>query len=256
MNQMLLIGLVRMRNESLILQDTLDHLSQYTDGLIVFDDASTDDSVPIAEKHPNVLEILRNDCWRTNRLEEETRHRQVLLDAARKYYPQWMFYSDCDERFVGPIREFLSSDEASNVAGIRVSLFDAYMTADDHGPYTASRPLLNFRRYFGPERRDILMLWQNNASVRFAGLDAREPIVSGAITTRFLCQHYGKSLSEQHWAETCHYYAEHFPEPYRSKWAARIGKAIHTKSDFGRSLYSWDEVIKHSVLIHPTRNQT
>jgi hypothetical protein len=130
-------------------------------------------------------------------------------------------------------------------------LFDAYLTEDDHDPYTAGRTLLNFRRYFGPERRDILMLWKNDASVRFAGLDAREPIVNGAITTRFLCQHYGKSLSERHWEETCRYYSTYFPEPYGSKWEARIGKAIHRKSDFGRLLYTWDEVTKHSVLIHP-----
>jgi hypothetical protein len=44
------IGLVRERNEALILKDTLDHLSQYVDGIVVYDDASTDNSVDIAKK--------------------------------------------------------------------------------------------------------------------------------------------------------------------------------------------------------------
>jgi hypothetical protein len=32
------------------------------------------------------------------------------------------------------------------------------MTPGDHAPYHADRELLGFRRFFGPERRDILML--------------------------------------------------------------------------------------------------
>jgi glycosyltransferase involved in cell wall biosynthesis len=249
---MFLLGLIRMRNESLILEDTLDHVSHYADGLIIFDDASSDNSVEIAERHPKVLEVLKNTYWKPERLEEETRHRQILLEAAQKHRPEWLFYSDCDERFIGNVREFLSSDEASTIDGVRISLFDAYMTPDDYRPYTSGRTLLNFRKYFGPERRDILMLWKNQPAVRFLGVDAREPMVGGQIRTRFFCQHYGKSLSEGHWKETCDYYSTYFPEPYRSKWANRRGKAIHTESDFGRPLYTWDDVVKHGVLIHPT----
>src|SRR5687768_7262461 len=32
------VGMIRMRNESLILQDTLDHLARYVDAIVVFDD--------------------------------------------------------------------------------------------------------------------------------------------------------------------------------------------------------------------------
>jgi len=155
----LLVGLVRVRNENLILQDTLDHLSQHSDGLIIFDDASSDNSVRIAEKHSKVLEVLKNMHWRPDRLEEETRHRQVLLEAAQRYRAQWIFYSDCDERFIGNIRAFLSSDEAAGVDGVRISLFDAYMTPEDCQPYTSGQTLFNFRKYFGPERRDILLTY-------------------------------------------------------------------------------------------------
>src|SRR5215204_1499592 len=149
---MLLIGLIRMRDENLILQDTLDHLAQFCDGLILFDDVSSDESVEIAEKHPKVYQVVRNKFWSPNRLEEETRHRQVLLEAAQSYNPEWIFYSDCDERFVGDVRQFLSSQESIGVDGIRISLFDAYMTEDDCAPYVSGRQLLNFRKYFGPER--------------------------------------------------------------------------------------------------------
>ena len=50
----------------------------------------------------------------------------------------------------------------------------------------------------------------------------------------------GKPLSIEHWEQTCDYYVTHFPyETYGLKWKARKGRAIHTASDFGRSLLPW-----------------
>ncbi|MCD5384454.1 MAG: hypothetical protein LRZ97_00890 [Candidatus Pacebacteria bacterium] len=97
-------------------------------------------------------------------------------------------------------------------------------------PVTLSNKSINiiaimwiFSRLFGPEYRDILILWRNNPQVKFRGVDSREP-------------------TSQHWKETCKYYVDNFPEPYISKWQERVGKAIHYESDFGRALYNWDDV--------------
>jgi hypothetical protein len=237
------LGLLRLRNESLILEDTLAHFSQFVDGIVCLDDCSEDESVTILEQNRSVLAIIRNAKWLTERLTEETLHRQVLLEIGREYAPQWMFYSDCDERFIGDIAAFLTSTESQGVDGVRISLFDAYMTQDDQRPYQRGKPLLNFRKYFGPERRDILMIWKNSPEVRFVGLDAREPSVPGHIITKFYCQHYGKALSHEHWEATCQYYVEFFPDPYKTKWLARKGKAIHLSSDFNRPLYFWWDVV-------------
>ena len=50
MHKYKIIGLIRIRNESLILKDTLDHFSKFVDGIIIFDDHSFDNSVSIAKK--------------------------------------------------------------------------------------------------------------------------------------------------------------------------------------------------------------
>ena len=42
------------------------------------------------------------------------------------------------------------------------------MTEDDHAPYRPDIELLDFRRFFGPEQRDILMFWRNRPEIRFA----------------------------------------------------------------------------------------
>lgn len=243
-----IIGLIREHNESLILQDTLNHLSGFVDGIIVFDDASTDSSIDIAKKHKKVLEVIENKHWRKNRAEEETRHRQILLQAAQKYNPKWLFCVDADERFEGDIKSFLNSKQADKYNGIRISLFDAYLTRENYLPYQKGS-LFNFRRYFGPERRDILMIWKNKSEVKFKGLDKREPMFEGKLVTKFFCQHYGKALSIEHWEKTCDYYMKHFPK-YSKKWKKRKGKAIHKKSDFGTQLATWSEVKKNSIPIY------
>ncbi|WP_295123093.1 glycosyltransferase family 2 protein [uncultured Leifsonia sp.] len=244
-----IVGMIRLRNEQDLLQDTLDHLSGIVDGIVVFDDASTDRSREIAVGHPHVIEVIVNRHWRRrNRIWEETANRRILYARAKRHWPAWVFYSDADERFVGDIRSFLQN-AGPEVHGLRVNLFDAYMTPEDHAPHREGQPLLDFRSSFGPEQRRILMAWRPEASVDFTTRDAREPQgVPGPFVDRFECQHYGKALSEAQWEETCRYYVDNFPV-YRDKWLARMGKALHTESDFGTPLYSWVDVTSHAVDI-------
>jgi glycosyltransferase involved in cell wall biosynthesis len=240
-----LVVLLRVRNEELILTDTLSHLSEFADLIVAYDDASTDRTRHILKSHPKVGLVIENNRWlsRTeDRLISETRHRGLLLEHAKKNWQfQWCMCCDADERYVGPLAGFVS-DPNLNVLpdAIRIQLFDAYITPDDAQPYQQGMSLLNFRKFFGPERRDILMLWKNNEDVEFSGLDAREPVIKGTQQNLFYCQHYGKSLSVEHWEATCRYYIDHFPfEPYGKKWSARLGRAIHTQSDFGRPVFPW-----------------
>lgn len=245
------IGLTRVRNEALIIDDSLNHMAKYVDAIIIFDDASTDDTLVKALEHPKVLEIIVNKRWRRNRTFEETLNRKILHEHAKKYNPMWIVYCDADERLEGGIRPYLLSKKSDKIDGIRVSLFDAYMTARDKTAYTRGQ-LYNFRKFFGPEKRDILMIWRNSKRIKFDKPDAREPsgLENGTVITKFYCQHYGKALSIKHWEETCDYYVRHFPQ-YAEKWKERKGKAIHTHSDFGTPLYKWKDVKKRSIKIHP-----
>ena len=245
-----LICLLRVRNEELILQDTLNHLALFCDAIICYDDDSIDNTFNILEKHEKVIAIIRNFNWLSSpedRIKCETLHRLALLNLAKRFQPEWIFCCDADERYVGNIREFINSKEACSIDVVRVSLFDAYITADDKDAYKKGMPLLNFRKCFGPERRDIIMLWRANfEDIIFVGTDSREPIYGSGrkCVTRFYCQHYGKSLSIEHWEETCNYYINHFPyKPYGEKWERRKGKAVHTESDFGLPLYQWGKLL-------------
>ena len=174
-----LIGITRVRNEALILRDTLDYVGKHVDAIVAYDDASTDRTLEILGGHPKVALIVTNRSWEADieaRRIAEGRHRGLLLQTAREQLQfDWIFCFDADERVTGNLRGYMERTHSSNYDGVRVQLFDAYMTSGDHAPYQADRELLGFRRFFGPERRDILMLWRNRLEVIFAKHHAREP---------------------------------------------------------------------------------
>lgn len=234
----MLTGITRVRNESLILEDTLRHVLQRVDNVILYDDCSADQTVEIAASFDRV-EVIAGDEWRADRPAEETRHRAILLDKAAAAGAEWCLCFDADERYVGAFPD-LALD------AYRFRLFDAYMTPDCSAPYSGG-PLEHLGRLYGPEYRDIIMLFRVSAA-KYHGRDRREPRIAGRLDLApVTVKHFGKSLSVEQWEETCDYYATHWPEPYRSKWAQRRGKAVHTLSDFGRPLYAFDEVAAHGV---------
>jgi len=243
-----LVAMTRMRNEALILPDTLDYLASQVDAIVAYDDASTDETVEILRAHPKVALIVANKVWEQDvaaRKRAEGRHRGLMLDMARKDLPHdWMLCFDPDERVTDDMRGYLAGLAGDACDAVRVKLFDAYMTPDDHAPYTSDQPLMHFRTFYGPEQRDILMLWRDRPEIGFAEGDGRTPRGMEAVKVDLHCQHYGKSLSVAHWEETCDYYIKHFPyETYGKKWTERKGKGIHTESDFGRPLHAWGETL-------------
>ena len=252
----LLVAMTRMRNEALILPDTLEYLGRQVDAIVAYDDASTDETVEILRAHPKVAFVVANQAWEQDveaRKRAEGRHRGLLLDMARRQLPhEWMLCFDPDERVTGDMRRFVAGLGEDDCDAVRVKLFDAYLTPDDHAPYTSDQALLDFRKFYGPEQRDILMLWRNRAGIGFAEGDGRTPRGMAAVKTDLTCQHYGKSLSVEHWEETCDYYIRHFPfETYGKKWTERKGKAIHTDSDFGRPLHPWGETLFANAVPMP-----
>lgn len=240
-----LIGITRVRNEALILQDALNYVGNHVDAIVAYDDASTDRTLEILREHPKVALVVTNRSWEADveaRRIAEGRHRGLLLQTAREHLQfDWIFCFDPDERVTGDLRGFMEATHSTDYDGVRIQLFDAYMTPGDQAPYQADRELLGFRRFFGPERRDILMLWRNRLEFIFA---KREPGGVVNVRTGLYCQHYGKSLSVDHWEETCDYYIRHFPfDTYGRKWLERKGRAIHTQSDFQRPLYEWGDTL-------------
>ena len=105
----LLIGATRVRNEALILRDTLDYVGKQVDAIVAYDDASTDRTLEILCEHPKVALIVTNRSWEADieaRRIAEGRHRGLLLQTAREHLQfDWMFCFDADERVTGNLRD-------------------------------------------------------------------------------------------------------------------------------------------------------
>jgi glycosyltransferase involved in cell wall biosynthesis len=244
------VGLTRVRNEELIIRDTIQHLAQFCDGILVYDDCSTDATIDIVRATSSrVWRVIQGDRWSPDRQSEETRHRCMLLDAAHRVGADWVLYLDADERLDRSPRELMHQ----SADGYRFQLFDAYLTREAHNPYVGGR-LCDVDRLYGPERRDILMMWRAGRRFRYLGRDQREPVPALGASVRTAAvhvKHFGKAISVEQWDATCEYYSQHFPEPYRSRWLCRLGKAIHESSDFGSQLLPWDELVPRGDLHRP-----
>lgn len=231
---MKITGLTRIRNEEAIIADTIEHMSQFCDEIFVFDDASTDKTLSICQKYPIIAGILENRMWSVNRAMAETVSRSQLLHYAKNMAPDtdWFVYMDADERIDFPWDELINTPPSVN--GIRMRLFDYYITPDDVDKHYSERKMI------GPEYRSILMAFRNIPSLIYDKPDQRSPRVPGKIIEKGFVKHYGKAVSVEQWENTCNYYACWFPK-YSGKWERRKGKAVHTKSDFGRELITWEE---------------
>lgn len=240
----MITGITRVRNEEKIIRDTLDYYSRYCNSIYVYDDASTDLTADICRNHPIVAGVIVNKKWDSNRLNAEYKSRQAVLELAQKDNPKWLMYFDADERVDFNLREFEKNENKWDA--VRMKLFDFYITEEDkHLPYYC-------REWLGPEYREIIMLFRNVPGIGYFTPDQR--IVTLNKGARVLddgyVKHYGKAISEEEWEQTCLYYMHHFPEPYKSKWAQRRGKAIHKDmSDFNRPLIKWDSCSSKGVKI-------
>jgi hypothetical protein len=118
------VGITRIRNEALILRDTLDYVGKHVDAIVAYDDASTDRTQEILGEHPKVALVVTNRWWEADieaRRIAEGRHRGLLLQTAREHLQfDWIFCFDPDERVTGDLRGFTEGTHSGDYDGVRI----------------------------------------------------------------------------------------------------------------------------------------
>lgn len=229
----MLIGLTKIRNEGLIIKNTLDWWGKFCDKIYVCDECSTDKTAKICQSHPKVEEVIIRDYWDKDREKAEWVNRQIVLMKAKDKaaIDDWFVYFDADEF----IYDFTLNDLKGDA--VICKLFDIYITPRDKNKNWRER------EWIGPEYRQILFFFKNSPYLSYNMPDQREVNLApnAKITYAGTIKHFGKGLSVKHWEETCGYYTDYWPK-YADKWQARKGHAVHNYlSDFDNKLIKWKE---------------
>lgn len=236
---MKIVGITRVRNEEHIILDVLNHVGKMVDCIVVYDDASTDRTLEICKEHPKVAMVIENKTWHPEpekRDFDEGNDRQIAYTVARENIDaDWVYYFDADEILVPNAP--LKSLAAAGPDAYTFRLYDFYITEED------KEKSWRERRWMGPEYRDILMFFKVLPGIKFYQREPTGPW--NGIELGGDVKHYGKAISIDEWEKTCDYYVRHIGGQYlpkfTRKWEARKGKAIHTESDFGEPLITWEE---------------
>lgn len=122
---MKLVGIVQTYNEAKSgnLERCLASLTRYCDEVIVYDDGSTDDSRRIYDDKYHCHYTIANG----NDFQNELRHKQLLVDRAKKLEADWVLRMDADEviepRGESEIRTLLSDTDKTGWAFHMVNLW-------------------------------------------------------------------------------------------------------------------------------------
>ena len=243
---MKLVGITRVRNEEKLIQNTLNHVAGLVDEIYVYDDCSEDHTPIVCEQHPAVKKVIKGTKWADTthgRNIAEGRLRQIVYEEAKDNGADWVYCFDADEfadfRLVDRKVDFSLYDS------IALRLFDFYITQED-----IEWEYFN-RRWIGPEYRDIPMLFKVRPELRFTQRAPRN--IGRCKHIGGYVKHYGKAMSVEQWEKDCEYYSsirwKDLNPVLQKRWEDRKGKAVHTRSDFGRELITWQEKENKSKIV-------
>ncbi|MFW6174074.1 MAG: glycosyltransferase family 2 protein [Elusimicrobiota bacterium] len=252
MNNTKITILSRLRDESLLIPDFLNHIDKFGDEFFFLDDCSNDDSVDLLRSHPKTKKVLRNYFHSRDQSHVQTSQRKLLLDYARNHSKnKWFALIEPDERIVDFDFSKIDKYDKQGITGIYLQLLDGYLTPKYKKPYTGGK-LEDIKRLWGVEMREIMFFFQKDCvDYDICVPGCRQPNLSkGDYTTDGWVKHFSKCISKEKYEADCDYYTQSMPM-LAEKWKKRKGTAIKKdyKSDFGTTLYKWPEVKKHIIKI-------
>jgi hypothetical protein len=131
---MKLIALVPVKNGEIFIRNWFHLNKDLVDGFVIFDDGSTDNTESLLNIIPNILEVVKSD--KSDELFDDAYNRNMLLESAKKYNPDYIFWIDIDEvwKDLANIRDFLIKNNPIHLYLPLVHLYD------DENQYVKSYP--------------------------------------------------------------------------------------------------------------------
>lgn len=145
-----IICVMCIHNESLNLKECLEHLNNYVDKFVVFDDESTDNSIEILKQFPKVANIITEKQEGAHRWRER-HNRETVIRRAKEVSDAdetWVLCIDPDERFemrfLEDIRKIIDNNPGKAISIHMRELWDAIDQYRNDGIWDRKRKTLLF----------------------------------------------------------------------------------------------------------------
>lgn len=235
-----LIGLLRIKDEAAIIEDTLNHMAQFCKRVYVFNDASSDYTHQLCRLHPVVAQIISETKWDNNQEFVQSAQRNTLLEFAKVQEPteSHFIYMDADERICN-----YDFKDCKKYDVVIMDLFNAVMTEEDDESMV-HMPLK--RKYYDPAARQIPFIFSRKAMYhggikceRYPKLPPPLPGVQPSVIKKGLVQHFGRAISHEEWDATCEHYINNVPV-LAEKWKGEKERGAIRKDI--KNLKTWEEI--------------
>ncbi len=258
------IGLLRVRNEKMLIKEQVEHFASFCDQIYAYDDGSTDGTLEVLQDHPDVDGVFANPGAQPSKFPRRDKTRIAwkmtrLFNFARKKSKatekDWFAYADVDEKFeqklIQAIPEIVSQNKYDAVL---CECYEFYLTDQDQD-ISYNGDIESIRKYCGTEYRILPFLFRNISKVFFA-TTAREPFgfdPERIWHSSFKTKHYGKAKGIDDYNQKQKWYQKYRKAEMNTKYKytqSPIHKVSEGKSDLGE-LITWEYLQKHSEIKGP-----
>lgn len=224
-------GMVSVRDESWIIEDTLD--SWPCDEVYLYMDAPPEFHID----HPKIKECVLSTLYDPDRQRAEWYKRQLLFNSLSRFCENndWICLFDADEHLDHFRPEILTD---LSIACIHCISWDFYITPEDEDKPYQERDWVSpkFRRLPFFIRWDPRLTWHRpNQHNPDRDKTMGETVIHGSV------KHWGPGYSVENYERKRDYYVREWPI-YKERWEGREAVKRDYKDDFGRPLIRYSEI--------------
>lgn len=184
---MKLIAIMHVKNGMKTIEECLNKLSTLVDEIIMVDNGSTDGTLEIFKNYPKIVKLLYTEGYHGGR------DVRLLLEEAKKRYPDWILLIDSDEVFEKHLtRKIIDKYMHSGHDRVQFRMFNFWLSKKyfridrDWFLYTLKPARQMFRNLEG--------VYFNNIKVHYGPIQGINP---EAYTSPFRIKHYGYVEKEE-----------------------------------------------------------
>lgn len=185
---MKLVAILRVKDQILTIRECLDRLVELVDEIVVVDNGSTDGTLEVYKKYPQIVAVKQTKGF------DEGRDKILAHQLAKARQPDWILWIDADEVFEEALTR-VDLDKYMTNPSLGAVWFRLYHFWGSKTHYRIDGPWLRYTAF--PQR----MMWRETGKEYFRDMKFHNGGIMGvtlrSITSPFRLKHFGYVYPEQ-----------------------------------------------------------